>query len=77
MSQNQILYTPNGKTNGPLPIKVIVRFFAICLIVFGIIFVGEASYAFFYNDGPTDRELDSSVPEITFSKDRKCCNYFS
>ena len=74
---NQILYTSNGKPNGPLPIKVIVRFFAICLIVLGVIFVGESSYGFFSGEIYGLRELDSTVPEINFAKDRKCCNYFS
>ncbi len=44
---NQILYTAEGKTSGPLPIKTIVKFFAICLIVLGVIFMGESAYSLF------------------------------
>ena len=66
---NQILSTSNSKSNGPLPIKVIVRFFAISLIVLGVIFFGESTYAFFSNNVSEERELDNTVPEITFAKD--------
>ena len=66
---NQILYTSNGKPSGPLPIKSVAKFFAIALIVFGVIFFGEASYALFSVNGGNNADLDTSAPEIHFAKD--------
>ena len=40
---NQILYTTENKTQGPLPIKTIIRFFAITKIILGVIFLGEGA----------------------------------
>lgn len=48
---NQILATSNEKRgkrkSGPIEIKSIVRFFAITLIIFGIILISQGSYALF------------------------------
>lgn len=48
---NQILTVENKKKNkshtGPLEIASIVRFFAIALIIFGIFFIGQGSYAIY------------------------------
>lgn len=46
-NMNQILYTADGKTGGPLPIQTIIKFFAICMIVLGVIFIGDAAYSLF------------------------------
>ena len=67
---NQILYTSNGKPSGTLPVKVVSRFFAISLIVFGTILFGEASYALFQPDDSITQTVDLSVPQINFAKDR-------
>ncbi len=46
---NQILYMGENKENGPIAIKSIVKFFAIVIIVFGIILIGKGSYAIYKN----------------------------
>ncbi len=46
---NQILYIGENKGNGPKAIKSIVKFFAIVIIVFGIILIGKGSYAIYKN----------------------------
>lgn len=46
---NQILYVGENKENGPIAIKSIVKFFAIVIIVFGIILIGKGSYAIYKN----------------------------
>lgn len=73
---NQILYTANGKTSGPLPIDKLVKFFAICMIVFGVILFGEGTYNLFAVNPGNDTILDNTIPNIEFAKDRKCRNYF-
>ncbi len=45
---NQILYT-GGKNKGPVEIKVIIKFFAIAIIVFGIVIGIGATYAIISN----------------------------
>lgn len=64
---NQILYT--GKTGGPASIKSIVRFFAISIIILGVIFIGEGSYALYENDKSNRQVIDNTVPEITFEQE--------
>lgn len=60
---------------GPLPIQTIVKFFAISLIVFGLaLFVGGTYNQFAINFESVD-ELDTSLANIEFSKDRKYSNY--
>ena len=68
---NQILYTASGKAGGPLPIKKVVRFFAICIIILGITFFGGGTYALFSYDFSSDSTIDDTIPEISFAKDRK------
>lgn len=68
---NQILYTSDGKPSGPLPIQTIVKFFAFCLIALGVVFFGEATYALFAPQFLNNVDIDNTVPEITFSRDRK------
>ena len=55
---NQILYTGKTKKKGPASIKSIVRFFSVSLIILGIIFLGEGSYALY-----TNYTIISSQPE--------------
>lgn len=68
---NQILYTADGKTNGPLPIKTIVKFFALSIIALGLIFMGEGTYSLFSFEASEHRNVDNTVPIIQFAKDRK------
>lgn len=67
---NQILVTENKKkdkmkTSRPLEIKGIVKFFAIAIMVFGIVFIGEASYAI-YQD--IDDKRPENIPIVTIGR---------
>ena len=58
---NQILVTEKKKKNkkasrGPIEIKGIVRFFAVFIMLFGIVLASEGSYALY-------KEIDESKPE--------------
>lgn len=66
---NQILYTSNGKPSGPLPIKKVVKFFAVCMIILGIILFVEGTYNLFSVNLSDNKNLDNTVPQITFAKD--------
>ena len=68
---NQILVTEKKKKNkktsrGPIEIKGIVRFFAVFIMLFGIVLAGEGSYALY-------KEIDESEPEnipnLTLTRD--------
>lgn len=68
---NQILVTEKKKKNkktssGPIEIKGIVRFFAVFIMLFGIVLAGEGSYALY-------REIDESrpenIPNLTLTRD--------
>lgn len=66
---NQILYTSENRTKGPLPIKTVVRFFAIAIIVLGIIFIGQSAYSMFTSNTPEDSGIATTNPVIEFAKD--------
>lgn len=66
---NQILYNASGKTSGPLPIDKLVKFFAICMIIFGLILFGEGTYKLFAVNSGDTTSIDYSVPNVEFSKD--------
>ena len=44
---NQILYVGDNKNNGPVAVKSVIKFFAIVIIIFGIILVGEGTYSMY------------------------------
>ena len=46
---NQILFTENKKNNGPVDIKKILKIFAICMLIFGVLLAGTGAYALFKN----------------------------
>lgn len=63
---NQILYTGNKKNKGPLSIQAVGRIFAIMIILFGLILVGQGSYAIFM---PQESETTkTSVPVVTMTQ---------
>ena len=74
---NQILYTSNGKPSGPLPVQTIIRFFAFCIIALGVIFLVKSGYDLFAVEIANNNNMDNTVPQIEFAKDRKYSNYFS
>ena len=62
---NQILYTNNTKKKGgPLEINTVLRIFAILCIVFGLILVGQASFAMF-----TQEETSQSIPLVEITQE--------
>ena len=44
---NQILYVGDNKNNGPVTVKSVIKFFAIVIIIFGIILIGEGTYSMY------------------------------
>ena len=70
---NQILMTENKKkkqkkaksSNGPIEIKGIVCFFAIVIAIFGIVLVGEGSYAIYQEAENTNQ---TNMPVVTISR---------
>lgn len=62
---NQILYinTENQK-GGPLDIKVVLRIFAVVIIIFGVILVGKASFAMFSKD----EDVSNSIPTVEIAQ---------
>lgn len=66
---NQILYTGKSNSHGPASLKSILRFFSICLIVLGIIFIGNGSYALYNNEILRKATIDNTVPAISFDKE--------
>ncbi len=64
---NQILYT--GKSKGPASIKSILKSFAIFIIVFGIIFIGDGSYALYSNYQLAHPKEDNTIPQISFEQE--------
>ena len=60
---NQILSTDNAKkTKEPLNIKTVTRIFAIIILVFGVILVGQGSWAMF--NGEDKQSKQASVPVV-------------
>lgn len=66
---NQILYTGKGKSNGPASLKSILKSFSISLIAFGVIFIGDGSYALYQDNIVNKVTVDNSVPEVSFSQE--------
>lgn len=63
---NQILYTNNTKKKGgTLEINTVLRIFAITCIIFGIVLVGQASFAMFTNK---DKNIES-IPLVEISQE--------
>ncbi len=65
---NQILYTGKTKNKGPASIKSVIRFFCISLVVLGIIFIGEGSYALYENYSVQNSEVEST-PDFKFEQE--------
>lgn len=65
---NQILYT--GKTNKPSSLNSIIRFFAVCLILLGLIFIGKGSYALYQDIELGKRNIENNdVCDIQFERE--------
>lgn len=67
---NQILYTNNPKKKGgPLEINVVLRVFAILCIIFGVILIGQASYAMLTKKADNNAKESIPLVEITQIED--------
>lgn len=67
---NQILYTNTPKKGGTLEIKTVLKIFAIACIIFGLILVGQASYAMITKKG----EESQSEPLINVTQSNNILN---
>lgn len=67
---NQILYTNTPKKGGTLEIKTVLKIFAIACIIFGLILVGQASYAMITKKG----EESQSEPLINVTQSNDILN---
>lgn len=68
---NQILQTEN-KPKGPIEVKKIVKFFAIVMILFGVVFIVGGSYAMVTGTkDKTKQEGQASVPTVTITKQKE------
>ena len=69
---NQILYTENSKSKkvkGPVEIKKIVLFFSIAIILFGVVLLGQGSYAMYKQI--EENKVNSTVPDIQIEQQDK------
>lgn len=65
---NQILQTENKKS-GPVEINKIVMFFAAAIIIFGIVLVGQGSYAMITGTKEEDNtQIENPVPEVNIQR---------
>ncbi len=70
---NQILQTENKKKGGPIDIKKIVIFFAIAIIIFGIVLICVGSYAMITgtkkpNEQGDKPQVEDVVPEVNIER---------
>ena len=70
---NQILQTENKKQNGPIDIKKIIIFFAIAIIIFGVVLICIGSYAMITGtkepEKPQDNpQVENIVPEVDIER---------
>ncbi len=66
---NQILFVQNKKGNNPEDTKKIVLFFALAIIVFGLILFGQGVYgAYKNNENKTIKEKEEKTTQISFSQ---------
>lgn len=67
---NQILYTGGKKKGGRANIKKVVKFFAISIIVFGLIVGGIAGFIIWKNgQGSSGNAQNNAIPKISIDRD--------
>lgn len=65
---NQILQTENKK-NGPVAINKVVIFFAVAIIIFGVVLIGGGSYVMLTGTKEEDKSQSESVaPEVNIQR---------
>ena len=78
---NQILQVQENRSKNTKPVdtKKVVLFFAVCIIIFGLIFVGQGAYTVYQNkinkkvtpstpDGSGTTQIPEYVPTITLTQ---------
>lgn len=70
---NQILQTENKKQSGPVDIKKIIIFFAIAIIIFGVVLICVGSYAMITGTKKPERpednpQVENTVPEVDIER---------
>ena len=66
---NQILQTENKKSSGPIEISKIVKFFAIAILIFGIILIGLGLYSYIKNNADKEKTTKESLkPEVNVTR---------
>ena len=64
---NQILYVNSDKKKGgPLELKMVLKIFAIAIIIFGVILVGKASFAMM-----NKKDVAKSIPDVEVTQQEK------
>lgn len=64
---NQILQTENKKS-GPVEINTVVMFFAIAMIILGVVLVGQGSYAMITGTKEETPQIENTVPEVSIER---------
>lgn len=64
---NQILQTENKKNKGPVEIGKVVKFFAIAIVILGIVLLGLGIYYLITNN-PVQDEIIQEVPNVTIER---------
>lgn len=66
---NQILQTENNKSKGPIEINKIVKFFAIAILIFGLILIGLGLYSYISNIAKEKTTAQKNLkPDVNVTK---------
>lgn len=66
---NQILQTENNKSKGPIEINKIVKFFAIAILIFGLILIGLGLYSHISNNAKQQTIVQKNLkPDVDVTK---------
>ncbi len=67
---NQILQTENKKNNGQIEIGKIVKFFAIAVAIFAIIFIALGAYYLITNNNTSipQEQVQNNIPDVNITK---------
>lgn len=66
---NQILQTENNKSKGPIEISKIVKFFAIAILIFGLILIGLGLYSYISNNAKEKTTAQKNLkPDVNVTK---------
>lgn len=67
---NQILQTENKKTSGPIEISKIVKFFAVVILIFGLILIGLGLYSYISNNPKEEKTTQENLkPDVDITRE--------